>query len=81
LTLQQIGIKFVGALLSSYALFSVIERFSESIAQNTSTLISTNLGTGGTYITYQTGSLSIEIILFAIGLTLLLANFDFLFKK
>lgn len=81
MSLLKIGVKFIGALLMSYSLFSAIEKLSDAIGQNIGTLVSANLATGGSYATYQTGSLSIEIILFAIGLTLLLANFDFLFKK
>lgn len=68
-------LKFIGALMSSWALFSVLRKFSRNLARNFADVA---IGSAGTsYI----NSLSVEMLVLAIGLTLLFTDFEFMYEK
>jgi len=79
---KKVGVKFIGAILVSWATFSVITNFYDDLFKTLSGITSIFQGTGGSlaaggsYLVFAP-----EMIAFAAGLTLLLANFDFLLKK
>ena len=80
-----LGIKFVGALMSSWALFSALDKFTLRISNNFGFLISNLLPAGETmglsFGYNDLGLLTVEMVVLAIGLTLLLGNFEGLGKK
>ncbi|MBU2476812.1 hypothetical protein KKG83_05050 [Candidatus Micrarchaeota archaeon] len=72
--LVKIGLKFLGAACISWALFSLFFEFSTTLFPLINYIGMEYSGPG---FAFPTG----EMVAFAIGLTLLLADFDFLFKK